>query len=68
MNQYSKGQRLAALLGVLCLVILYIATLVVAFLKFEGADRLFQACLVATVGIPILLWIYLWLFKKWKER
>lgn len=47
---------------------LYVVTLVVACLNFPGADRLFQACLVATVGLPILLWIYMWLYGKMKDR
>ena len=44
------------------------ATLIVALLDFPGADRLFQACLVATIGLPILLWIYIWLYQQVKKR
>ena len=29
---------------------------------------LFAACLMATVGLPILLWIYIWLYGKYRER
>ena len=61
-------KQIAALVCVGLLLLLYLATLVVACLNFPGADRLFQACLVATVGLPILLWIYIWLFGKIKER
>ena len=46
---------------VVLLVGMYVATLIVALLDFPGWDRLFQACLVATIGLPILLWIYIWL-------
>ena len=35
---------------------------------FPGWDRLFQACLVATIGLPILLWIYIWLYQQIRER
>ena len=61
-------KQIAALVCVGLLLLLYLATLVVACLNFPGDDRLFQACLVATVGLPILLWIYIWLFGKIKER
>lgn len=61
-------KQIAALVCVGLLLLLYLATLVVACLNFPGADRPFQACLVATVGLPILLWIYIWLFGKIKER
>ena len=61
-------KQIAALVCVGLLLLLYLATLVVVCLNFPGADRLFQACLVATVGLPILLWIYIWLFGKIKER
>ncbi len=61
-------KQIAALICVALLVGMYVATLVVAFLDFPGSDRLFQACLVATIGLPILLWIYIWLYGKVQER
>ena len=56
-----SGKQLAAIICIALLVLLYVATLIVALLDFPGSDRLFAACLVATVGLPILLWIYLFL-------
>ncbi len=61
-------KQIAAILCIVLLVLLYVATLVVALLDFPGSDRLFAACLMATVGLPILLWIYIWLYGKYKER
>lgn len=61
-------RQIAALICVFLLVAMYVITLVVALLDFPNSDRLFQACLVATIGLPILLWIYIWLFGKVKER
>ena len=61
-------KQIAALICVALLVGMYVATLVVAFLDFPGSDRLFQACLVATIGLPNLLWIYIWLYGKVQER
>ena len=69
MDKKKKTPKQIAALGCVgLLVLLYVVTLVVACLNFPGADRLFQACLVATVGLPILLWIYMWLYGKMKDR
>ena len=61
-------KQIAAILCIVLLVLLYVATLVVALLDFPGSDRLFAACLMATVGLPIMLWIYKWLYGKYRER
>lgn len=58
----------AAIAGIAILILLYLVTLVTAFLHIPAWDRLFQACLAATIGIPILLWIYLLMYRKWQER
>ena len=50
-------KQIAAMICVVLLVGMYVATLIVALLDVPGWDRLFQACLVATIGLPILLWI-----------
>ena len=61
-------KQVAAMICVVLLVGMYVATLIVALLDFPGWDRLFQACLVATIGMPILLWIYIWLYQQIRER
>lgn len=64
----KKPKQIAAIICIILLVLLYIATLVVSLLDFPGSDRLFAACLMATVGLPILLWIYIWLYGKYTSR
>lgn len=59
---YHKKQRIAALVGIILLVLLYLATLICAIFNFDGTGRLFQACLFATIAIPLLIWVYIWLF------
>ena len=61
-------KQVAAMICVVLLVGMYVATLIVALLDFPGWDRLFQACLVATIGLPILLWIYIWLYQQIRDR
>lgn len=59
----SRGKQIAAIVCIALLVALYIGTLLAAILDFPNSGRLFQACLAATVGVPILLWIYMWIYK-----
>jgi len=64
----KSKKSIAALLCVTVLLLLSLSTLVIAFLDIPGWEALFQACLAAIVGIPILLWIYIVLYEKWKEQ
>ncbi len=61
-------KRIAAIVCIVLLLLLYVATLVVSILDFPGHDKLFAACLGATVGLPILLWLYIGLFGKLTAR
>ena len=61
-------KSIIALLGIAILILLYLTTLVTAFLNIPNWDRLFQASIVATIGLPILLWVYLLLIKGLKAR
>lgn len=67
-SKYTKGQRIAALICVILLVLLYLITLLFAILDFDGSDRLFAVSLMATIGVPILLWIYIWVYGKFKGK
>lgn len=64
----NKPRQIAAIICIALLVLLYVATLVIAILGFPGYERLLAACLIATIGLPILLWIYIWLFGKYTRR
>ncbi|MBR5799267.1 MAG: hypothetical protein IKY23_04310 [Lachnospiraceae bacterium] len=64
----KKAKQIAALSCVILLVLLYVATLIVSLLDFPGSEKLFAACLLATVGLPILLWIYIWAIGIWIDR
>lgn len=64
----TKSKQIAAILCIILLVLLYVATLVISLLDFPGSDKLFGACIIATIGLPILLWIYIWLFGKVTSR
>ncbi|MDE6662446.1 MAG: hypothetical protein K2K46_03790 [Lachnospiraceae bacterium] len=68
MNKKRTPKQIAALICVVILVCMYIVTLIVACLDFSGSGKLFAACLLATIGLPILLWIYMWLYSRVKEN
>lgn len=67
MNKKTPKQ-IAALLCVILLVAMYLATFIIAFLDTAKFGQLFGACLVATIGLPILLWLFVWFYGIMKER
>ncbi len=58
------SKQIVALGGVILLVALYIVTLLVAIFAPQTAGHLFQACLMATVFVPLLIWVYVWMYGK----
>ena len=61
-------KQIAALICVVLLVGMYIGAFVVACLDLGDSGRLFAGCLVATIGLPILLWLLIWSFGLMKKR
>ncbi len=61
-------RQIAALICVVLLVGMYIGAFVVACLDLGDSGRLFAGCLVATIGLPILLWLLIWSFDLIKKR
>ena len=61
-------KRIVALIGVSLLVLLYIITLVVAITDNSESGRWFMTCIFATVAVPMLIWIYTWLYGKFTGR
>lgn len=55
-------KQIGAIISIILLLALSVATLLAAI--FDKSGRLFQALLVATIGLPILLWIYIWMYGK----
>lgn len=63
---YQKLKRILALGAVIVIALLYLSTLILSFCKSEQAGELLMISLVATVVIPVLLYLYLWLFRLFK--
>lgn len=62
------SKQVVAIIGVLLLVLLYIATLIVAIFDNSESGRWFMTCIFATVAVPILIWIYTWMYGKLTGR
>ena len=65
---YRKPQQIAAWIRIIPLVALYIATFLTAILDAPGSGTLFRTCLGATIVLPTLLWMYLWLYRRLRDR
>lgn len=61
-------KRIAALLGVILLVALYLITLIVAIVDKSASGTWFMLCLIGTVTIPLLIWIYTWMYGVLTNR
>lgn len=68
MKHKPTPKQIAAIICIVLLVLLYVATLVVSLLDFPGSDRLFAACLLATIGLPILLWSFIWVYGRLTQK
>lgn len=64
---YQKLKRILALSAVAVILLLYLLTFVLSFWKSEQAKELLLISLTATVVIPVLLYLYLWLFRMFHK-
>ena len=62
------SRQVVAIAGILLLAFLYIATLIVAIFDNSESSRWFMLCIFATVAVPILLWVYTWMYGKLTGR
>ena len=47
---------------VFLLLSLYVVTLLVAIFDKSSSGRWFMACMIGTIFLPILTWIYIWMY------
>lgn len=64
----TSSKQVVAMAGVILLAAMYLITLVVAIFDQDSSGRLFQACLVGTIAIPLLIWVYIWMYGKLQGR
>ncbi len=58
------SKQVVAMIGIILLALLYILTLIVAIVDTSASGKLFAMCLFATFAIPILIWIYTWMYGR----
>lgn len=62
------AKRVAAIIGIVLLVALYVITFISAFLGSEGAGRMFRFSLGMTIAVPIFLWIFIWCIGRFQNK
>lgn len=67
-SKKATSKQIAAIIGIILLVLLYVVTLVAAFADNSASGTLFMLCLFATIAIPVLIWIYTWMYGKLTGR
>ena len=63
----DRSKRILAIIGIILLVCLYIVTLVLAVIGNENTTPWFMACICATIIVPILIWVYTWLYNRLRQ-
>ena len=63
-NKKRTPKQIIALVGVILLALLYVTTFVLALVDTSASGKFFMTSLVATVMLPLVLWIYTWIFGK----
>ena len=56
-------KQIAAWIGIIVLVAMYVVLLIEAILGKPGTQNVFFACVAATIAVPIVLWIFLWAYS-----
>lgn len=58
------SKQIVAILGIVLLVLLYLVTLFAAIFDTSATGTLFAMCLFATIAVPLLIWVYTWMYGK----
>ena len=54
----KKSKHIMALIGAILLVLLYVSTLIFAFIDSVVSQKLLMAAIATTILLPVLLYIY----------
>lgn len=63
-NKKATSKQVVAIIGIVLLVLMYVVTLVAAIADTSASGKLFALCLFSTFAIPLLIWIYTWMYGK----
>lgn len=57
-----KHKQIAAICCIVLLVLLYVAALVAALLDKSASGQWFKLCMIGTIVLPVVTWVYIWLY------
>ena len=58
------SRQVVAIAGIVLLVLMYLITLVAAFIDNSASASLFRLCLLGTFVIPLIIWLYAWMYAR----
>ena len=62
------SKQIVAIIGIVLLVLMYLITLIMAFVDSSASGHLFAMCLFASFAMPFLIWIYTWPSQKMTHK
>ena len=65
---HKKIKRILALAAVIIIAALYLTTLVLSLIGNEASREMLAASITATVILPVLLYIYMWLYRTFGKQ
>lgn len=63
-----KLKRILSIGAIALIVILYVTCLALAIFGDVQSARWLEVTMYATIALPILIWLYVVVYKKWKDR
>lgn len=64
----TTSKQIVAIIGVVLLAAMYVITLIAAIFDNPNSMLLFRACLIGTFTIPLLIWVYIWMYGKLTQK
>lgn len=64
----KKVKQILAIIGVIILAGLYLATLIFAIIGSDDTMALFKAAVYATIVLPVLIWAYTMIYRLLKNH
>ena len=58
------SKQVVAMIGVILLMLMYLITLVMAFVDNSASGKYFGLCLACTFVIPIIIFLYNWMYSR----
>lgn len=67
-NKKTTSKQIVAIIAIVLLVAMYLLTLIAALFDNASTMLLFRASLIATFTIPLLTWVYIWMYGKLTQK